>query len=57
MDTNNKNKGKRDAIIMKFIENEYVNRKLKKGGVVIPCHERLCTVYKRRIKKNFHPIC
>jgi len=25
-----------------FIGNKYVNRKLKKG-VVIPCHEYLCT--------------
>jgi hypothetical protein len=32
MNTNKLNEGKRDAIMMKFIENKYRNRKLKMGG-------------------------
>ena len=40
MDTNTIKKGEKRRTNKNFIENKYVNRKLKKE-VVIPCHERL----------------
>jgi hypothetical protein len=42
MNMNNLNKVKRDEIIKRCFENNYVNRMLKHGSqVVIPCHESM----------------
>ena len=45
MDTNTiTNNRKKDEIIKNFIENKYVNRKLKKKRLgAIPCHECMCS--------------